>query len=112
MQNVAEPVRLTTGSCVLLPLGWPFSLTSDLLHPLQTRGILSQQERYNGILPLTPGNDFLILGSHFRLEGDARFLLDVLPPVVRLESEAQRESLRWAVDRLLREMRDPQPGST
>ena len=74
--------------------------------------MLSQQERYNGILPLTPGDDFLILGSHFRLEGDARFLLDALPPVVLLESEAQRGSLRWAVDRLLREMRDPQPGST
>ena len=55
---------------------------------------------------------FLILGSHFRLEGDAQFLLDALPPVVLLESEAQRESLRWAVDRLLREMRKPQPGST
>ena len=61
---------------------------------------------------MTPGDDFLVLGSHFRLEGDARFLLDALPPVVLLESEGQRESLRWAVDRLLREMRDPQPGST
>lgn len=53
-----------------------------------------------------------MLGSHFRLDGDARFLLGVLPPVVLLESDAQKESLRWAVERLLQEMRDPQPGST
>ncbi len=112
VENVAEPIRLQTGSCLLLPRGWPFSLASDLSYPPKSWEMLSQQERYNGILPLTPGDDFVILGSHFRLEGDARFLLDALPPVVLLESDAQRESLRWAVDRLLRETRDPQPGST
>ncbi len=112
VENVAEPVRLQTGSCLLLPRGWPFSLSSELSQPLKSWGILSQQKRYNGILPLTPGDDFLILGSHFRLDGDTCFLLDALPPVVLLESKAQQESLRWAVDRLLREMRDPQPGST
>ena len=112
VDNVAEPTQLQTGSCFLLPRGWPFSLSSELTQPLKLWAELSQQERYNGILPLTPGDDFLMLGSHFRLEGDAQFLLDALPPVVLLESEAQRESLRWAVDRLLREMRNPQPGST
>ncbi len=112
VEKVAEPIRLRTGSCLLLPRGWPFSLSSEPSQPLKSWEMLSQQERYNGILPLTPGDDFLILGSHFRLEGDTRFLLDALPPVVLLESEAQRESLRWAVDRLVREMRDPQPGST
>ena len=71
-----------------------------------------QGERYNGIFSLSPGEDLFILGSHFALEGDARFLLDVLPPVVMLETEPQRESLRWAVERMLREMRDPQPGCT
>ena len=112
VDNIAEPIRLQSGSCFLLPRGWPFSLSSGPAQPLAAWETLSQQERYNGILPLTPGEDFLILGSHFRLEGDARFLPDALPPVVLLESEAQRETLRWAVERLLREMRDPQPGST
>ena len=112
VDNTPEPIRLGTGSCLLLPRGWSFSLSSEPSQPLTSWEMLSQQERYNGILPLTPGDDFLILGSHFRLEGDARFLLDALPPVVLLESEEQRQSLRWAVDRLLREMRDPQPGGT
>ena len=38
--------------------------------------------------------------------------MNALPPVVLLKTDARRESLRWAMDRLLREMRDPQPGST
>ncbi len=103
VENVAEPIRLRTGSCLLLPRDWPFSLASDLSHPLKPWEMLSQRERYNGILPLTPGDDFLILGSHFRLEGDTCFLLSALPPVVLLESQAQRETLCWAVDRLLQE---------
>lgn len=112
VENVEQPVRLRTESCFLLPKGRPFSLSSDPTQQLASWATLSQQERYNGILPLTPGDDFLILGSHFRLEGEAGFLLDALPPIVLLESEAQRESLRWAVERLLQEMRDPQPGGT
>jgi AraC-like DNA-binding protein len=31
---------------------------------------------------------------------------------VRLENDPQRESLRWAVERILREMREPRPGGT
>ncbi len=113
MENVKEPVRLRAGSCLLLPHGRPFVLASDLSLPhKESWELLSKRERYNGILPVSPGDDFLILGSHFELEGDTRFLLDVLPPIVMLENESQRESLRWAVDRVLREMRNPQPGGT
>jgi len=111
MEGVKEPARSRAGSCLLLPHGRAFLLASDLtLPPRDARELLSKKERYNGILSVSPGEDFFILGSHFALEGDARFLLDVLPPVVVLENESQRESLRWAVERMLREMRDPQPG--
>lgn len=113
MESVKEPARLQPGSCLLLPQGRPFVLTSDLtLPPMDARELLSTVETYNGILSASPGEDFFVLGSHFALEGDARFLLDVLPPVVMLENESQRESLRWAVERMLHEMRDPQPGGT
>ncbi len=113
MDGVEEPFHLRMGSCLLLPLGRPFTLASDAgMQPQDARELFATGERYNGILSVSPGEDFLLLGSHFALEGDARFLLDVLPPVVVLENEPQRESLRWAVERILREMRDPQPGST
>ena len=111
MDGVKEPFHLQTGSCYLLPHGRPFVLASDLtMQPRNARELLSTGERYNGIFSVSPGEDFLLLGSHFALEGDAHFLLDVLPPVAMLENESQRESLRWAVERMQREMRDPQPG--
>lgn len=112
VENTAEPMRLQAGSCLLLPRGLPFSLNSDPSQPLMSWEVLSQRERHDAIVALTQGDDFLILGSHFKLEGDARFLLDALPPVVLLETKAQRETLRWAVDRLLQEVRDPQSGSS
>ena len=108
-----DPVHLRTGSCLLLPRGRPFVLASDpLLPPSNTWEVLSGGAKCNGMLAISPGEDFFLLGTHFELQGDSRFLLDLLPPVVRLENESQRESLRWAVERMLREMRDPQPGST
>ena len=116
MEGVKEPARLRAGSCLLLPHGRPFVLASDLtLPPRDARELLSARERYNGIFPLTPAEDFFVIGSHFAFEGNARFLLDVLPPIVMLENvmlenKSQRDSLRWAVERMLREMRDPQPG--
>ena len=111
--GVEHPVRLRAGNCLLLPHGRPFVLARDLtLPPVDARTVISSVERYNGVLQVSPGNDFFLLGSHFALEGDPRFLLDVLPPIVMLEDETHRESMRWAVERMLREMRDFQPGGT
>lgn len=108
-----RPVLLHHGDCLLLPHGKPFVIASDLeLPPVDARTIVSGVARYNGALPVTPGDDFLLLGSHFDLEGDAGFLLDVLPPVVLLLGDQQCASMRWAVQRLLSEMRQPQVGGT
>jgi hypothetical protein len=67
---------------------------------------VSKVERYNGVLPVSPGEDFMLLGSRFDLGDDGRLLLDVLPLIVLVEDEV---STRWAVERILREMRDPSP---
>lgn len=91
-----------------------FVLASDLsIPPVDARALLSAvKKRDDGVLALSPGDDFLVLGSHFALEGDARFLLDALPPIVVPEDSAQQESTRWAIERMVREMRDFQPGGT
>jgi AraC-like DNA-binding protein len=113
MDTIAKPTRLQPGSCLVLPHGRAFVLASDLtLPPRDVRELLATVGRYNGILRASPGEDFFVLGSHFALDGDAGFLLDALPPIVMLENESQKESLRWAVERIVAEMRDPQPGGT
>lgn len=108
-----NPVQMREGTCVVLPHGKPFIIASDLaLTPVDARVIVSSVKRHNGVLPVTPGEEFLLLGSHFDLEGDARFLLDVLPVVVLLADKEKCGSMRWAVERILSEMRDPRPGGT
>ena len=113
MDGVDEPIQLQAGDCVLLPHGRSFVIGSDLTIPsIDAREFLTSADRHNGVVSASPGETFLLLASYFALEGDGRFLLDVLPPVVKLDNDVQRESLRWAVERLMREMRDPQPGGT
>ena len=111
MDGVEDSIQLRTGACVLLPHGRPFIIGSDLTTPSRDAWeFLSSVERYNGVVAASPGDDFFLLGSYFALDGDGRFLLDVLPPIVKVDNDMQRESMRWAVERLQREMRDPQPG--
>ena len=113
MEGVEEPVQLRAGACLLLPHGRSFAIASDLSLPSRDAWeLLSSVERYNGVVAASPGDSFFLLGSYFALEGDGRFLLDVLPPIVKVDNELQRESMRWAVERLQRELRDPQPGGT
>ena len=107
------PTRLHEGDCLLLPHGKSFVIASDLdLEPLDARKIVSRIARYQGVLPVTPGDEFLLLGTHFDLEGGAGFLLDALPPLVLLTGDQQCASMRWGVQRLLSEMRQPQVGGT
>ncbi len=99
MEDIDEPFHLRSGNCVLLPHGRSFVLASDLtMSPMDARQLISKVERYQGVVSVNPGDDFLVLGSHFALEGDAHFLLDVLPPVVMLENEPHNRSptLCWS----------------
>jgi AraC-like DNA-binding protein len=53
------------------------------------------------------------VGGYFGFEGmHADLLLGMLPPVVHIRAEANKAELRWSIDRLMRELREPQPGST
>jgi AraC-like DNA-binding protein len=39
-------------------------------------------------------------------------LLNSLPSIVHLRSESDKETLRWSLDRMRKELRDPQPGGS
>src|SRR5208337_1520271 len=61
---------------------------------------------YNG------GGKFCMVGGHFALAGNhASILLGALPPIVHLRRESDKEVLRWSIERLMEELRQPQPGS-
>jgi len=113
VEGIADAVRLETGDCFLLPSGRPFRLASDLSLPsIDARTIFANKQN-GSVHSLNGGGDFFIAGGHFAFAGShASILLGVLPPVVHLRKEADKEALRWSLERMRQELRDPQPGSS
>ena len=111
VEGVPEPVRLKTGDCFLLPRGWPFRLATDLaMAPLDALAIFPTA-RNGGIAQFNGGGNFTSVGGHFTLGGKhAGILLGVLPPIVHLRSEADKAALRWSMERMREELREPKPG--
>ena len=112
VEGAGEPVLLQQGDCFLLPRGRPFQVASDLALPPDDwqRHFLGPHDGTLVKLNDTPG--VTVLGGHFQLAGpQAEMLIGMLPPFVHLRSETDRETLRWAFDRMRQELVDPKPGS-
>lgn len=111
VEGVPEPVHLRTGDCFLLPRGRSFHLASDLTVEPEDARVFFPTRRNGSIATINGGGDFSIVGGHFALAGNhAGVLLGMLPPVVHLRKEADKEALRWAIERMRHELRDRQPG--
>jgi AraC-like DNA-binding protein len=112
MEGVADPVRLEAGHCVVLPHARAFRLASDLsLAPIHFKMVLTAP--LNGsIRSWNGGGSCLGLSAYFTFAGDpANVLLGVLPPIVHIRNEADRAAMRWCLERMMKELREPQPGS-
>jgi hypothetical protein len=111
VDGVADAVLLKTGDCFLLPSGRPFRLASDLsLTPIDARTIFANK-RNGSVHSFNGGGDCFIAGGHFAFAGShASILLAVLPPIVHLRKESDKAAMRWSLERMMRELREPQPG--
>jgi AraC-like DNA-binding protein len=109
--GVAEPVRLETGDCFVLPSGRPFRLASDMtLTPVDASTIFPPA-REGGVVTYNGGGDFFIVGSRFAVSGNhADILLAMLPAIVHIRKESDQAALRWSVERMMHELREQQPG--
>ena len=112
VEGVADAVRLKTGDCFLLPRGRPFRLASDLaLTPVDALAIFSRARGNGGVVSFNGGGDCFMVGGHFALGGDpAGLLLGVLPPIVHIRKESDKAAMRWSLERMRQELREPQPG--
>src|SRR5580693_7534346 len=112
VEGVAEPVRLKTGDCFLLPRGCAFRLATDLTAPpIEALSILATARRIGGVVTVNGGGDCLVVGGHFALTGDhAGMLLGILPPIVHIRKESDKAALRWSLERMRQELLEPQPG--
>ena len=109
VDGVPDAIRVETGDCLLLPSGRAFRFASNLaLEPIDadatflTPGVISS---WNG------GGDCFGFGGHLALTGThASILLGILPPIVQLKKACDKTALRWSLEQLMQELREPEPG--
>jgi AraC-like DNA-binding protein len=107
----AEPVRLHEGDCFLLAGGKPFWLGSDSGVPSEDASSVFRNSRNGGVVRHGGGGDCFLVSSQFALDGgDAGRLRRMLPPVVHIRGEPETAALRWPVERMMKELREPRPG--
>ncbi|WP_348262058.1 AraC family transcriptional regulator [Telmatobacter sp. DSM 110680] len=113
MDGVPGPVHLSAGDCFLLPRGLPFTLATDLsLTPIDFHTIL-EQLRNGEVVASNPDRESYIVGGHFLLTGShADIFLGSLPPIVHIQKESDKAAMRWSLERMKEELRDPQPGGS
>jgi len=109
--GASDAVRLQAGDCFLLPRGLPFRMASDLaLTPVDVQAHPAEPLR-GGVRTFNGGGSFFGVGALFTFAGQhADILLGALPPIVHLQKESDKAALRWALERLGQELREPQPG--
>ncbi|MEO5689975.1 MAG: AraC family transcriptional regulator [Burkholderiaceae bacterium] len=111
MEGIAEPIRVSAGDCYLLPHGRPFRLASDLSLPPVDGFSMLGLPLMGRVRVVNGGGKCFSIGGHFSFEGrHAEILLASLPPIVHLRSESDKAAMRWSVERLMLELREPQPG--
>ena len=111
LENGPEPLRLTGGDCVILPSGHPFRIGSDPDLPPLDATLLFADRPNGGIVRYNGGGESLIYAAHFDFDSrEAEMLLSVLPPIVHIREEDDRATLRWSLDRMMAELREPRPG--
>lgn len=111
VSGVSQAIRVKSGDCFLLPKGLPFCLASSLtLTPVDAATVFPPI-RDGGVRCYNGGGEFFSVGGHFSLTGDyASVLSALLPPVVHIRKESDKATLRWCIEGMRRELRDPQPG--
>ncbi|WP_430791766.1 AraC family transcriptional regulator [Actinoplanes sp. G11-F43] len=108
----AEPIALRPGDCFLLVEPRPFVLASAPgLTPVPAGPYFA--DAHDGVARVGDGADTYLIGGRFDFGDRAReLLLDALPPVVHVPGDSgAAATLRWALDQIDAETRQPAIGS-
>jgi len=111
LDGAVEPVPLTAGDFVLLTGRAAYRLYSAADAPPIDAFRFFPKVAAGETAVLNGGGDVAGMGGYFGFEGmHAELLLGMLPPVVHVRAETNKAALRWSIERLMRELREPQPG--
>jgi AraC-like DNA-binding protein len=112
VEGAPHPVKVKAGESFLLARGLPFLFATDLsVEPIAFETLLPQV--FDGrIITYNQGGEVLSIGAFFSVaEPQADLLVSMLPPLIHIREELDRETLRWCVERMRQELLDSQPGS-
>ena len=110
VDGIDAPLLVKTGDCLVLPRGRSFRVAADLSLPPIDAAVLRRKGLEAGEGP-TDGP--FVFGGYFDLGGHhAEVLLEMLPPIVHIRGDAQKATMRWALERLRDELREPRPGGS
>jgi AraC-like DNA-binding protein len=108
-----NPTHIRTGDCILLPSGRPYRAASDLSLLPVDGGHLLRSILPSEIAQFGDGSDCFGIAGYFDIAGEnADLLLSMLPPVVHIREESDKQVLRWCLERMRKELQDPQPGTS
>ena len=113
LEGTTAPVHLAAGDFVLLPGGQAFRLYSArAAPPIDAYGFFSAFP-VGEMAVLNGGGGCSGVGGYFDFVGlHAEVLLGMLPAIVHISAEASKAELRSSIERLMRELRAPQLGSS
>jgi AraC-like DNA-binding protein len=113
LDGATEPTRLAAGDFVMLPKAIGFRLGSDReIGPEDAETFFSSFPP-GDLATLNGGGSCSGVGGYFSFSGlNPDQLLQVLPPIVHIKNEEDKVGLRWLIERLMRELREPRPGGT
>lgn len=111
VDGVDDAIGLQAGDVVVLPHGSAFRLASDLaLAAVDIMAVITAPLD-GGVLRWQGGGACLAFSALFTFAGDdAHMLLSALPPIVHIGKAADRAAMRWYLDRMMKVIREPQPG--
>lgn len=116
VDGLAETLHLRAGDCFILPHGRPFLISAHPSRSGEDAAALYAPVPHGGTATHGGGGEFFMTGSRFLLAGPAaHVLLGPLPPAIVLrdgavETRPEREAVRWALERMAGELREPRPG--
>jgi len=107
----ADPIQLVAGDCILLTRNQSFRMASDVgITPTCAIALFGSAPQ-GGVARYNDGNDLTGIGGFFQIRGtQARILLGLLPEIVHIRKESNKTALRVAMELMMQELRDPQPG--
>ncbi|CDG51204.1 MULTISPECIES: AraC family transcriptional regulator [Halomonadaceae] len=113
MKDMEAPVLLQAGDCFVLPSGKAVRIGSDLSTEPKRASEVLDPSRSGEIVTYNGGGDVFLVGSRFEVNGrHAEALLQTLPPLMRVETSADRARLRWSVELMMEELQEARPGSS